>query len=110
MNRFADSSEGSLNSIHELLEVVGDARSIEEAQEAEALNSGKKASSLDAVSVGHGDYCKKESDFSTLPKLIISPNMNFSSDLALSDEYQSFRSTVPLKKIAVDADTSKVLF
>jgi len=34
--------------------------------------------------------------------------MNFYSDLSLSDEYQSFRSSVPLKKISVESDGSKV--
>ncbi|OXA61773.1 maspardin [Folsomia candida] len=33
--------------------------------------------------------------------------MNFSSDLSNSPEYQSFRATVPLKKLAVDTDASK---
>jgi len=35
-------------------------------------------------------------------------NMNFSSEFANSDEYQSFRSSVSLRKIAVDTDASKV--
>jgi hypothetical protein len=35
-------------------------------------------------------------------------NMNFSSDFANSEEYQSFRSSVSLRKLAVDSDPSKV--
>jgi hypothetical protein len=56
--------------------------------------------------------CGFNSKLSTVSELSISTtsNMNFSSDLSLSEEYQSFRSTVPLKKIAVDSDSSKVIF
>jgi maspardin len=48
------------------------------------------------------------SDYSSLGESEpIDVKMNFSSDLSLSEEYRSFRATVPLKKVTVDLDPSK---
>lgn len=37
-------------------------------------------------------------------------SMSYSSELSRSQEYLSFRSSIPLRKIVVDADGAKVLF
>ena len=34
--------------------------------------------------------------------------MNYTTDLSLSEEYQSFRGSVPLRKVAVDSNSTKV--
>ncbi len=58
----------------------------------------------------NGQSCtgSSPSDYSSLDPDLGDLTMNFSSDLSLSEEYQSFRSTVPLKKVAVDSDSTKV--
>lgn len=67
-------------------------------------NSNGVVSSLQSTS-GHSST----SDYSSLEEEQVTTTtnpstMNYSSELSLSEEYQSFRSSVPLRKVAVDSN------
>lgn len=42
--------------------------------------------------------------------ILLSITMSCVSDLSQSNEYLSFRSSIPLRKVVVDSDGSKVMF